>query len=632
MKKNHSVAKKMFSPIWLKSEVDYLDLYLLAALFILPFAVHWTLALLVILIIWIVYEIAEYFEILRYRRDNLLEFLFDAKFSGVDITLEKYIQKIESGAWERKMVLGVSDKEQDFLVRDPNDTPGALGVGGMGSGKTTWGLFTVGTSFMTSSHLAFFLFVDVSDKGAADYSTFFKYKKNAATALYEKAKLVPVFMFLYAELLARSERFKNMDAANSVPTYEERYRAYAKKYQDLYAELLKGKKLNQDDRDLLDKISKVDLLIMPPSFNVALKKICNGDTSEETLKEALYDKVFKGVAQINVIIEEFHAIPSSKEMDYFENASTPGTIANMFQQLARTSRSSGFNFILITQRLLSNEVPSDIKTATATTLCHKVNNPGDAAMANLPHAETIKGVIHKGRAAYEDGFSQAPLFSRGTLDKLVEKYYKPLEGELFAYSVEDYHRALGGTGSDGMCDTMPLKFVVKNSAMFNHRRIVSRILSLYNVEEVPWDLTSLEVSLVAEKDGVRYAILAHKRETKGYGSGISSERIRTFIQEAHGVIKADKFIIFNFDSSDGSIPKDKDILGFNLGPEAMEKIGEVFDNKDKTVANGSFDTLFNNIPLTAFINGSTGSDDASEQESDDDFFNQFQHSRRKSSN
>lgn len=590
--------------------IKFIEVYLLITLIALT-SYHWALSAPVLCVILWLFQPTEYLELLNERRKGFIENIFDVSYQDGKITTEYFLKKIESGEWYRKIVCGVSDKIQDFLVVDPFPQPGVLSIGGMGSGKTTTVKGIVCTSLATSSKCAIFIIVDVSDKGAGDYSTLFKYKDNVATALFEKQKLVPVFNMCFEELQQRSKRFKDMGGCGDFLIYEEKYRALAERYKKIHEKLVSSIALDSTESSLLEDIAMKDLLIMTPEFNRALLEISKGKINSDNVKAAVYNKEFVGVTQINIVIEEFHTVPNCKEVEFMENSNTEGTIAYMLKQLARTSRSSGFNLILSTQRATYTEVPNDIKAGLTTTLCHRVNSPNDIP-ANIPHAGDIKG-HQRGRSAYEDGFIQYPYFSGSSMEKLVDKYYVPLKGELFAYKMEDYHKALGGTGSDGMCATMPLKFVIQNNQMFTAKKIVERILPMFGYEFVSQDLTSLDISAVATKGGHKYGILIiapAAGSRGGFGKSVSDKKLANFRSEL-SLIEADRYLIFSFEKGGGvSFRESEGLKGISMDFEDMLKMADIMDNQETTKVLGTFDKLFEGIPLTKNLDEEASDDDS----------------------
>jgi len=578
-------------------------------------------------ILWL-YQPIEYVEHLNHKWKSLMDWIFDVDFKDGFITTEYFLSKIESGEWYRKMVCGVSDKLQDFLVTDPKDAPGILLIGGMGSGKSTTGKGIVCTSLATSSKCAVYIIVDVSDKGAGDYTTLFKYKDNVATALYEKQKLVPVFNMAYEELIQRAKRFKNMYNSANFLEYEDHYRNMATRYKALYEKIKSSpQNLSEDEKEFLRFIATNDQLIMDVKFNKALLDIAAGKISESTVADALYTKEFVGVAQFNIIMEEFHSIPASKEVEFMENHTVEGTIAYMLKQLGRTGRSFGFNLIPATQRCTYVEVPNDIKAGLTTTLCHRVNSPNDAQTANLPHAAEIKS-YHRGRAAYEDGFVQYPYFSGASMERLVDRYYEPNRGELFAYKMEDYHKALSGTGSDGMVLTMPLKFIITNNQMFTAKKIVERILPLFGFELVEEDLTSLDINAVCLKNGHRYGIMIIAGGGgRGLSRGPSSKKVDNFKIEL-ALIDADRYLVFSFEKGESNI-RISDIPGIVMDFEDMVKMADIIDNQQATKVLGTFDKLFSQIPLNKDLESSPSAKDGGKKapktrySEDEDFMSRF---------
>ena len=94
--------------------------------------------------------------------------------------------------------------------------------------------------------------------------------------------------------------------------YEERYRDLAARYKSIHEKLVSGQELTTEEKEKLEDIAMKDLLVMPADFNRALLEISKGKVNSENVKASTYEKEFEGVAQINIVMEEFHTIPSSK--------------------------------------------------------------------------------------------------------------------------------------------------------------------------------------------------------------------------------------------------------------------------------------------------------------------------------
>jgi hypothetical protein len=561
-------------------------------------------------------------EIYKDWKNQLLDLLYDGQYKESEADYSSWIESIENGIWNRKMVLGISDAEQGWLVVNPEESSGLLLVGGMGSGKSTSGKFIVATMFASAKGKAIFIFCDFSAKGCADYSPFFKYEECCAVAIYEPAKMIPLFMFLQEELVKRQVKFQNMFQAEKVSAYEERFREVIGYYKEIVDALKANREVSPDvsakirhlglksNEELLAKIHKQDLLDMTEDQLVALGHIVKGSREPQILERATYDQEFHGVAQVNVLIEEFHEVPMSPEMNFNENQDTHGTIAYIFKKLAKVSRSFGFNFILVNQRAVPTEMPSNIKLIANTVLCHKVGSLGDAQMLNLPKVEEIKGEAMKGRSVYEGGFNQCPFLSKTSLDRLLDRYYVPLKAKLYGRPLSDYQHSFAQSGSDGMCDVQGHEFVVLNHPMFRGVKICEKFFSNYGWElDTEISTVSTEINAVFKKGEKKVGVLINQPRESGRGmgsmqSGPSDKKMKSFSSECE-MLKLDGAIYFNLDKKEMS--GGRGLGGMSgggsdniekIGFEDLIKAGNLFDNAEETKKGKTYDELYRKLVLT----------------------------------
>lgn len=564
-------------------------------------------------------------EVYKDWKTQLLEFIYEGKYKESDANYDSWIDGIERGIWSRRMVLGISDSEQGWLVVNPEENAGLLLVGGMGSGKSTSGKFILATMFASAKGKAMFIFCDFSAKGCADYSPFFKYDGCVAVAIYEPAKMIPLFMFLQEELKAREKRFQNMFQSEKVSSYEEKFLeiiAFYKKIIEKYKskEFFGSENTSQlrslglkSEEELLVKIYKQDLLEMTEDQTNALGHIIKGSREPEVLERATYTQEYHGVAQINVLIEEFHEVPMSPEMNYNENQDTHGTIAYIFKKLAKVSRSFGYNFILVNQRAIPTEMPSNIKLIANTTLCHKVNNSADAQMLNLPKVEEIKGEAMKGRSVYEGGFNQCPFLTKSSLDKLLERYYIPLKAKLYGKPLKDYQHSFSQSGSDGMCDIQDHEFVVLNHPMFRGIKVCEKFMSNYGWElDEETSTVSTEINAVFKKGTKRFGLLINQPRESGRGMGgvqmgPSDKKMKSFASECE-MLKLDGAVYFNLDKKEMSGGRMGGMGGATggdnierIGFEDLIKAGNLFDHAEETKKGKTYDELYRKLVLTGIM-------------------------------
>ena len=557
-------------------------------------------------------------------KEEILDKIYDGKYLQSNANYENWIANIEVGVWNRKMVLGISDVEQGWFVVNPEESAGLLLVGGMGSGKSTSGKFILATMFASAQGKAIFIFCDFSSKGCADYSPFFKYDGCVARAIYEPAKMIPLFMFLQEELIGRTTKFQNMFQSEKMSAYEEKFREiitfYTKiietykaggAFGDENAQQLRSLGLKSEE-ELLVKIHKQDILDMTQDQLECLAHIIKGSREAQVLERASYTQEFHGVAQVNVLIEEFHEVPFSPEMNFAENQDLHGTIAYIFKKLAKVSRSFGFNFILVNQRAIPTEMPSNIKLIANTALCHKVNTPSDAQMLGLTHVEQIKGEAMKGRAAYEGGFNQCPFLSKASLDRVLEKYYVPLKAKLYGRPLSDYQHAFEQSGSDGMCEIQDHEFVILNHPMFRGVKICEKFFRNYGWEiDTETSTVSTEINAIFKKGEKRIGVLINQpRESArgmAMGQGPSDKKMKSFSSECEMMGLNGAFYI-NLDKKD--MAGGRGMGGMSGGGgDSLEKIsyedlikaGNLFDHANETKKGKLFDELHKKLVLTAIM-------------------------------
>lgn len=403
---------------------------------------------------------------------DLMEYVFLAPTAKEEGDLRSYLKRIQSNSFEDRVVYGISDDKRGFLSLDPVKQPGALYCGGMGSGKSVAMRFTVATHMANNSKNTFYILVDPL-KGMTDYAMLFKDEVDSN-----------------GKKIADNPYKSNVVAA-------------------------------------IDDVAK----FIPVIEMVHKEAMARKEKFSEIGAPNIYDyekKTGEKIARIMVCIEEFHAIPNANEVKFTMKQDQPGTVANKLKELMRIGRSYGIFFMLATQRATSEDVPSQIKPGLSMLMCFKMNQPGEASALNLAHAIDI-GVEQRGRCAYEDGFIQYPYLSDDAMQQVLDQYYKPLEAKMFSYCAEDFHKALGGEGSEGMVQVKDLREIVEQAAQYKFQDIVERFLKEFKFEFEDQKNDAFKAELVATKEGVRYAVKLIKdrndgsdKEIKALGKGASS--------------------------------------------------------------------------------------------------------------
>jgi DNA segregation ATPase FtsK/SpoIIIE-like protein len=380
------------------------------------------------------------------KMKHKLDGLFVIPIGTNDLDKAAYIKRIESGVWKDKVVLGIADKFQDFVTTDPVLAPGQMMIGGMGSGKSVAAKFTVYTHMACNSENTFYILVD-PEKGMTDYKSAFKYKDNVVTALNAAEKFIPIMDMLAEEASLRKFEFSRVGATN-IYEYE----------------------------------------------NIMRKE----------------DPSFPGLARIMLCFEEFHALINHKQINFQMNIDKPSMAAGQFKNLMRVGRSMGFNVTIATQRATSEDVPTSLRPGLSIIMAFRVNNPGDAAIANLPGAADILS-SQRGRCVWEQGQMQFPwLYDKAGhafSDELLSTYVKPLKAKLLGKQVPDYHLATSGEGTEGFVWVKPLTQLLDAKGQFEPKNIAKRILKEVDFTFEEQGNEALIANLIAERDGIRYAVV-----------------------------------------------------------------------------------------------------------------------------
>lgn len=297
-------------------------------------------------------------------------------------------------------------------------------------------------------------------------------------------------------------------------------------------------------------------------------------TYEKKMREK--DPNFEGVARIMICMEEFHAVPASNEVKYHMNVDRPGSIAAMLKELMRVGRSYGITLLAATQRATSDDFPSSLKPGITQLMAFKVNNPGDATAINLAHAADIRSE-QRGRCAYEGGFIQFPYFDDKGCAKLLEKNYKPLKAKLFKYPMEKYHEAFAGEGNAGMTKVEPIKSLLDNLNQYKVEDVSSRILESFGFTTAPQSNSAYVAHMIAERNNTSYGVYIVQTPDQSSAKAIDA------LKKGLKFLNCNSVCVMNYGKS---MPPSLDSLvkelgGFAIDLEDMNRIAQVLDNKDK---------------------------------------------------
>lgn len=465
----------------------------------------------------------------------LIERIFLPKRVEARGDFKSYIKSLESGSFRGKVVYGVSDFLRDFYKVDPVETPGALFIGGMGSGKTVAMRFSVVTHMLSNSEDTVYLFFD-SEKSMGDYKVLMNYRENVASAIDDVTKIVPMIEMVFDEMEARKHEFSKHGVGNI------------------------------------------------KSYNSKMKS-----ENPET----------KNLSNIIMCFEEFHSIPNTKQMNFRMNYDREGSLAEKLLKIARVGRSYGINIMIANQRATSEEVPSQIKPALSVLMAFKVNQSGEAASLNLPHNEDITAtqrgkcayeqgfmqfpfLASKGdkKAILSD--PKAPIKPIETIEGLMEKYRKPYNGRLLSGSVQKFQEAFEAEGNSGIVKIKPLTELFEFYQQYDTIDIIEKVLSTFKYTIEKQTNKSFIANLIAYKNDKKYFVKFYEDRRDG-----SDPETQALIRGAKNQ-ECDGIIAFGIDNS---IPRNVEHIIQEKAPnlelikvewEELIQAGKIIDEKDNT--------------------------------------------------
>lgn len=439
----------------------------------------------------------------RYNPVNAFNELLNPRPPAMSMNVDIYLEKVYSGEWKDRFVYGISEKARGFIVRDPVKSPGSLYFGTMGSGKSIAQKGSIYTHYATNNENSLYIIFD-AEKSATDYVSLFPERDgkptithdNVITVLGSVPKFIPMMDLLYGEAVARQKAFEQTQA------------------KDIYE---------------YDKIMR--------------KK--NPD--------------FKGLARIVVAFEEFWSVPQHKKIAFHRNEENIDTPAGQMKALMRISRSLGFSFHIATQRAISDDVPSAIKPGLSNMFGFRTLSHADASVAGLEGCDKIKQE-QSGRAVYQDGLTQFPFIQTEFADALVRKMKKPFRGQLLSFTVEKFRIACSGEGAEKLSWIKPFAVITKNHETFDRNEIAKRYLEHFGFTHSPQENKSFTANLIAERDGVKYAVLIPINDDSSHGSRgfsrssstLSSAAVRQ-LKESMSAMGTTKIIAFDFEGEDSAM-------------------------------------------------------------------------------
>ena len=549
--------------------------------------------------------------------DFLKKFL-SPEFNTSGVSFKDWEKCVDDGTFKNKLFLGIGPN--GFIIENPTENPGLLTIGGQGSGKSTLLKTVCGTSQASSGDTTWQVYHDFSDKGMGDYVGIYDRKENACRALFNIEKIIPSMDLAYKEMKLRGRAFADMDGASGVVQYNETYLKKLNQYKLIYEKINNPKetRLGDEERKFLEEIANKRLLRNPRrvgenledfifrenSFFEAVKVFSEKenlrDIEKKHIENGNYKDEFPGVAFIQLIFEEFHNIPNSDEVAFEDNKSTKGTVAYKLFQIARTGRSAGICILAATQKASPREFPQDLKLGISNIHAHKVSDEYSASAVDLPQAAKI---TINGRSISKAGYyAQCPYLNTGTLTKVVNEKAKPCVGILFGSQKEEWHKALEGSGAEGMIKNYPFLEIMANYQIFPESlgKIVDRLLTFFGFKFTQINSTDMatEINGIAEKNGKKYAVVFGIYGGRSYrGEGVSDKKIATFKADME-MLKLDSFICISFGAESGLKTLAQKTKGYYLDLEDLRNSAITIDNYDKLEKQGTLNNKLKLCPLS----------------------------------
>ena len=147
-------------------------------------------------------------------------------------------------------------------------------------------------------------------------------------------------------------------------------------------------------------------------------------------------KTGKKLTRIFMWIEKFDQFLQSSEISYSSISDQEGSVAWTFLNLLKNGRRCGVFLNLSSNRASSESVPTSTKVGISTFFGFRVNNPGDAAAANLPQAADIPS-SRRGTCATEDGLMSFPFHDNAEVLEILDGKVKPIDSEFLGKNIQE---------------------------------------------------------------------------------------------------------------------------------------------------------------------------------------------------
>ena len=130
-----------------------------------------------------------------------------------DASSKNYTWRLKSIELKDKLCFGFDEITASPVVVDPVNQPGALYVGGMGSGKSISARFTIITRLLSNSEHDVFILIDPL-KGMLDYGCISGLTDNVAMGVGSTSKMIKAIEMIHDEMARRKCEFYKVNAKN----------------------------------------------------------------------------------------------------------------------------------------------------------------------------------------------------------------------------------------------------------------------------------------------------------------------------------------------------------------------------------------------------------------------------------
>jgi hypothetical protein len=440
---------------------------------------------------------------------------------SIDLSPE-YFHYLKKDAFKEKIVMGIDEKSKQLYLSDQLMNPNLLIAGSAGSGKTNSLKFTLLSHIANNSENTVYCLLDMVG-GMSELSFLYnkKYSRNIKKCLDDS-------------------NFDNFDPIRNLIEY-------------LTLELNARKKefYKLGARDYLDYEKK--------------------NTSSLT--------------RFVIAIENFFMIPNHNDLKLLMNQDRDGTTAKKLKDLFRIGRKYGIFFILSSQRVTSEDIPSTIKVNLSNKLLFRVNNPGEASAINFDHAQEIKN-SDIGRCAYEEGFLNIPYIDDQIANKIMNDFYKPLKSktliDMNEYSIGSYKKDLSNKSNNDL----NLKESIINYNQSNINHTIENILNFFNIQIEIQKKKSYMADFVGTKGKDRYAIKLIKNRMDG------NEKLIEALQRGADSLKCNKILIIGLNYIPSNVQRKETESFIILDQDDLMQIANIIEDEEVLREEKSFKNLY----------------------------------------